>query len=340
MIKFFRKIRQRLLSENKFSKYLIYAFGEIILVVIGILLALQINNWNQERTQQKAVKTALEQIQNELLNDLTQSYNLTAYLERKDSIIERVLKDEVTENDYKTYGNLRYLIRNTRVFTLNRDGYTSLMNIIDESKFSNPELLSALKNLYVDRNKNHERVNGWFSDFVHEYNNELTNNYLWHSSTDALIDSLTQSEIDYLLYDPLYKNKVARYRNLGIGNLNNDNYGLQVVMAHLYNSISEVTEKGIDNNIIASYFKSPTDSISAPFLGTYTYDGDESFKLFQEQDSLKIQIFPSDQVFHLVGGQRNRFQIYNSSFQFVIVNDSTLRDVSTWRVRYNKVKDN
>jgi hypothetical protein len=48
MIKFFRKIRQRLLSENKFSKYLIYAVGEIILVVIGILIALQINNWNEQ----------------------------------------------------------------------------------------------------------------------------------------------------------------------------------------------------------------------------------------------------------------------------------------------------
>ena len=47
MIKFFRKIRQRLLSENKFSKYLIYAIGEIVLVVIGILIALQINNWNE-----------------------------------------------------------------------------------------------------------------------------------------------------------------------------------------------------------------------------------------------------------------------------------------------------
>ena len=47
MINFFRKIRQRLLTENKTSKYLLYAIGEIILVVIGILIALQINNWNE-----------------------------------------------------------------------------------------------------------------------------------------------------------------------------------------------------------------------------------------------------------------------------------------------------
>lgn len=49
MIQFFRKIRKELLTENKFSKYLFYAIGEIVLVVIGILIALQINNWNNNR---------------------------------------------------------------------------------------------------------------------------------------------------------------------------------------------------------------------------------------------------------------------------------------------------
>lgn len=49
MIKFFRRIRQKLLSENRFSKYLIYAIGEILLVMVGILMALQVNNWNEER---------------------------------------------------------------------------------------------------------------------------------------------------------------------------------------------------------------------------------------------------------------------------------------------------
>ncbi len=49
MIAFFRKIRQKLLDEKSFSSYLVYALGEIVLVVIGILIALQINNWNEAR---------------------------------------------------------------------------------------------------------------------------------------------------------------------------------------------------------------------------------------------------------------------------------------------------
>jgi len=66
MIKFFRKIRQKLLSENKFSKYFLYAIGEIILVVIGILIALQINNWNETRK----VKSTLSDYTESLIKDL------------------------------------------------------------------------------------------------------------------------------------------------------------------------------------------------------------------------------------------------------------------------------
>ena len=49
MISFFRKIRLSLLNQSKLTRYLAYAFGEIFLVVIGILVALEVNNWNEEK---------------------------------------------------------------------------------------------------------------------------------------------------------------------------------------------------------------------------------------------------------------------------------------------------
>ena len=51
MLRFFRQIRQRLITDNKFSKYLLYAIGEILLVVIGILIALQVNAYQDERME-------------------------------------------------------------------------------------------------------------------------------------------------------------------------------------------------------------------------------------------------------------------------------------------------
>jgi hypothetical protein len=70
MIKFFRKIRRNLLIESKTGKYFKYAIGEIILVVIGILIALQINNWNEERKSNKKETASLKSLQSELISSL------------------------------------------------------------------------------------------------------------------------------------------------------------------------------------------------------------------------------------------------------------------------------
>lgn len=67
MINFFRKIRQKLLTENKFGKYLIYAIGEIALVMIGILLALQVNNWNEHKKERATEEKLLTALQEDLM---------------------------------------------------------------------------------------------------------------------------------------------------------------------------------------------------------------------------------------------------------------------------------
>lgn len=69
MLKFFRKIRQNLLSEGKTTKYFKYAIGEIVLVVIGILIALQINNWNEENKERLVEKQRYQNILNDLVSD-------------------------------------------------------------------------------------------------------------------------------------------------------------------------------------------------------------------------------------------------------------------------------
>ena len=73
MIKFFKSIRQELVMKNDTSKYFKYAIGEVVLVMVGILLALQVNNWNNTRAKKQLEKTVLLQLKEDLgsmLNDL------------------------------------------------------------------------------------------------------------------------------------------------------------------------------------------------------------------------------------------------------------------------------
>ena len=70
MLPFFRKIRYRLAEDNQFFKYSRYAIGEIVLVVVGILIALQINTWNEERKAQSKTNAYLLMLRDEIQTNL------------------------------------------------------------------------------------------------------------------------------------------------------------------------------------------------------------------------------------------------------------------------------
>ena len=80
MLKFFRRIRQQLLNEGNLKRYLIYAIGEILLVVLGILIALRINTWNENNKNNKAEFRALIELKSEFIKN---SETLKSHLEHK-----------------------------------------------------------------------------------------------------------------------------------------------------------------------------------------------------------------------------------------------------------------
>jgi len=185
MIKFFRKIRQTLLSENKFSKYLLYAVGEIVLVVVGILLALQVNNWNIQKAETKLETKVLKEIKSNLESNLikireAKQYNTTT-LEKYDLIFDyiegRTAYNEELERSFgllwhwaeiyltrtafeslKNYGI--NLIKNdslrTRISELHEKNYRSLEDdlAVYEWTFHNNIKLQILQDLFIyNRNK-------------------------------------------------------------------------------------------------------------------------------------------------------------------------------------------
>lgn len=136
MIKIFRHIRKELMETGKTGKYFKYAIGEIFLVVIGILIALQINNWNQlkitKNTERDTLKNLLEEIQ---LDTLDIGYNLQIHKKSLDNA-ERLFKllngDISVQSDSINYTEV---LGSPVVAILNTSTYTSLVN-------SSPNLIS------------------------------------------------------------------------------------------------------------------------------------------------------------------------------------------------------
>ncbi|WP_041250059.1 DUF6090 family protein [Christiangramia forsetii] len=126
MIQFFRKIRRKLLTESKFTKYLIYALGEIVLVVIGILIALQINNWNELEKIKLREISQLKSIQEDIMLDTTDvKFNLTyhkLFLKSEQKLLKYLLSpNQVPEEEIK-YENAQGI---------------SLLLVLHESAFNN-----------------------------------------------------------------------------------------------------------------------------------------------------------------------------------------------------------
>lgn len=95
MLHFFRNIRKSLLKEGRVSKYLAYALGEIFLVMIGILLALQVNNWNEQRKSNALMDSRARVLLKDLQYNVQECNLIIDFADQYDSIIDRVLLNPV-----------------------------------------------------------------------------------------------------------------------------------------------------------------------------------------------------------------------------------------------------
>lgn len=132
MIRFFRKIRQSFLTENKFSKYLIYAFGEILLVVIGILIALQIDTWNENRIIDNSLKLSKKALLYDLKLDSIRLKQDIQFIESDlaslYSFNERLSSPYATIDTLKKIARYEYLPFFNPSNELNKSTLTSLLN--------------------------------------------------------------------------------------------------------------------------------------------------------------------------------------------------------------------
>jgi len=156
MIGFFRRIRKKLAIENRFIQYSRYAFGEIVLVMVGILLALQVNNWNEFRKDRIQEQEVLEQLKEEFESNLKQ-------LESK--IVMRNIVIESSRKLLMYIDNPDSAVSDSILFNLARGGLRPTFDPIKN------DLVSSNKLSLIQNNKLRKLLSQWESNY-HQLNEE------------------------------------------------------------------------------------------------------------------------------------------------------------------------
>ena len=169
MIKFFRKIRFELMEKNKTANYLKYAIGEIVLVVIGILIALQINNWNESKKQHEILNGHLETILENLNNNKIQLNTLIDHRKKSLALSTQMI------NSYKSNKNVDsdtiiqaiLSIVVERKFDPDQSGFDRLSS----STLFESEYINDIRDLAIEYNKIIEDIK-----FIEMRHNEFSEN--------------------------------------------------------------------------------------------------------------------------------------------------------------------
>lgn len=209
MINFFRKIRQSLLTQNKVSQYLIYAIGEILLVVLGIIIALNINNANEKRKNQEKITAILKEIQIDLVTDITESVSLFKRFNRADSIQDIILNNKYTYEDYKS-GKIQLPELYYDSHEVQTNGYDNLMRNIDNVPEKQKNLLKGLKYLYVTVKSNLDVSNRRIQKTVYD---NIDTYYKQKWAQQLNLGNFTDEAIDYYRNDLSRKSQVLSYMN-------------------------------------------------------------------------------------------------------------------------------
>lgn len=150
MIKIFRRIRKSSLSGNKISKYLLYAIGEILLVVIGIFLAIQFNTWKIDSDENRNVLKYLDGLDSELIQDYERMDLLDAVYSYKTNSIQILLKygDQHTSLSNNELGKMFNSVFGARKFTNKKSTYLSLINDGYINKIKDKQIINEIIKYY------------------------------------------------------------------------------------------------------------------------------------------------------------------------------------------------
>ena len=262
MISFFRKIRNlpagkagKMADDNKSLKpawpvgrYMRYALGEIVLVVIGILIALSVNNYNQSRIDKKDEGAYLEGIRADLKKQIMDFEEMTTYNGQRIAIVNRLLDDEVRQGGFK--GNDSTLMMFNKIISVSapteiKTSFTELLSSGDLNLIRNESLKNDIVRFYQD-----------LEEMVRRSNSNITNVYQNHLILLLTSRTFVSNESDYSDHSGNLKNDIRsrnypeHVREAAFDKLEDPHLELELINALNLRALIEVLQKDRSEIII------------------------------------------------------------------------------------------
>lgn len=338
MLRFFRTIRKSLMEQNKTRAYILYAIGEITLVMIGILLALQVNNWNENQKQEALARSYIMQIQNELLDDIQESKEITEILITKAELLYKIMYnqntiEELTSSNGKTF---LYVGLNESDFLINTNGFDGFINTMDEIQFGNEALIKDLKEMYINTNEYLKGSSEMVSNAVGRYLIHLETTKPWFNELFTN-RTLPDDAISYMMEDPFYKNYMSTYNVLAIGNFLSNTQLFQYEAFQLYQAIDKelgTTEETPEE--ILNLFSEVPDTTANRLAGTYFNQIRDSEYKLGVKDS-KLYFIQGESEYHLLMRYDGALYDYDRGLLFKVRPDSSILHISEASILHNKI---
>ncbi len=272
-------MRRELLAKNKILRYLTYAGGEILLVIIGILVALQINNINEERKNREKVEAILVQIYEDLeVNILDATDNLN-YLFLKDSLVRVIINGGLNTSNIQLPRTSMTIsaIYTTGSFAIVDNGFknwSKVENIPEEYQ----DLMNFMNFLFLTGKKDVETVRQMVTNGVNKAIEYQAKHFDWfapyYNNAFSGNGPMMSEAVDFYLNDPAYKNQAMLYFIYAIQNYLPviDNY--RNVSISAYKKIGELLELPLSENAKNKFL--PENDYLQKLAGNYIDDKNPS----------------------------------------------------------------
>lgn len=206
MIRIFQKIRKEIIGQGPTARYLLYAIGEILLVVIGILIALQVDNWNEDRKKQREITQLLLDIEQDLLRNYELADQALDFYRIQDSIVKRIAQGTLTQEDYENSSSLTYLVSNWEYYL---PAEKNINQFVESEKLAPADYKPIIEGLKRVQSFSAVLDDAWsnLDENIGE-NTKFITSFSWFVKNDSLSNA---KRLAFFLQDEDYHTTVFRY---------------------------------------------------------------------------------------------------------------------------------